>query len=121
MKATLPGPMTTPDTLADEHDGVPWRLAADLAAVLNDEAHELGESGCDIVQFDEPCFDICLDAVEEWGIAALEAAAKGVRAKTAVHICYGYGAPQVLAWKASNTDWHHYQRTLLLLRPVRSL
>jgi len=116
VKVTLPGPMTTADTLADEYYGEPRRLAADLAAILNDEAHELAENGCDLIQFDEPCFNIYPDAVEEWGIPTLEAAAKGVRAKTAVHICYGYGVPQVLAWKTSNTDWHHYQRTLPLLR-----
>ena len=116
VKVTLPGPMTTADTLADEHYGEPQRLAADLAGVLNDEARELAENGCDIIQFDEPCFNIYLDAVEEWGISTLEAAAEGVRAKTAVHICYGYGVPQVLAWKTTNTDWHHYHRTLPLLR-----
>ena len=116
MKVTLPGPMTTADTLADEYYGEPRRLAADLAAVLNDEAHELAENGCDIIQFDEPCFNIYLDAVEEWGIATLEAAAEGIQAKAAVHICYGYGVPQVLAWKTTNTDWHHYHRTLPLLR-----
>ena len=115
VKVTLPGPLTTVDTLADEYYGQPRRLAADLASILNDEAHELAENGCDIIQFDEPCFNIYLDAVEEWGIATLEAAAKGVQAKTAVHICYGYGVPQVLAWKTSNTDWHHYRRTLPLL------
>ena len=116
VKVTLPGPMTTADTLADEHYGEPQRLAADLAGILNDEACELAENGCDIIQFDEPCFNIYLDAVEEWGISTLEAAAEGVRAKTAVHICYGYGVPQVLAWKTTNTDWHHYHRTLPLLR-----
>ena len=79
VKVTLSGPMTTADTLADEYYGEPRRLAADLAAVLNDEACELAENGCDIVQFDEPCFNIYLDAVEEWGLATLEAAAKGVR------------------------------------------
>jgi 5-methyltetrahydropteroyltriglutamate--homocysteine methyltransferase len=116
VKVTLPGPMTTTDTLADEHYGSRRALASDLAKVLNDEASELAEDGCDIVQFDEPCFNIYLDEVEEWGIRALEQAASGVRAKTAVHICYGYGIPVVLAWKTKNTDWSHYARTLPLLR-----
>ena len=66
VKVTLPGPMTTADTLADEYYGETRRLAADLASVLNDEAHELAENGCDIIQFDEPCFNIYLDAVGEW-------------------------------------------------------
>ena len=116
VKVTLPGPMTTTDTLADEHYGSRRALASDLAKVLNDEACELAENGCDIVQFDEPCFNIYLDEVEEWGIRALEQAASGVSAKTAVHICYGYGIPVVLAWKSKNTDWSHYARTLPLLR-----
>jgi 5-methyltetrahydropteroyltriglutamate--homocysteine methyltransferase len=116
VKVTLPGPMTTADTLADEHYRSRRDLAVDLAKVLNDEACELAESGCDIVQFDEPCFNIYLDEVEEWGVRALEQAAHGVRAKTAVHICYGYGIPPVLAWKTKNTDWSHYRRTLPLLR-----
>ena len=116
VKVTLPGPMKTADTLADEHYGDRQALAADLAKVLNEEALELAENGCDVVQFDEPCFNIYLDAVEEWGIRTLEEAAKGVRAKTAVHICYGYGVPIVMEWKNQNTDWSHYGRTLPLLR-----
>ena len=116
VKVTLPGPMTTADTLADEHYGDQQRLAHDLALALNQEAHELAENGCDIVQFDEPCFNIFVDEVEDWGLRTLETAAQGVRAKTAVHICYGYGVPPVLAWKNTNTDWSHYSRTLPLLR-----
>jgi len=116
VKVTLPGPMTTTDTLADEYYGSRRALANDLAKVLNDEACELAENGCDIVQFDEPCFNIYLDEVEDWGIRTLEQAARGVSAKTAVHICYGYGIPVVLAWKTKNTDWSHYARTLPLLR-----
>lgn len=116
VKVTLPGPMTTADTLADEYYGNRRTLAAELARVLNEEALELAENGCNIVQFDEPCFNIYLDEVEEWGIRTLEDAARGVRAKTAVHICYGYGVPQVLQWKTKNTDWSHYWRTLPLLR-----
>lgn len=116
VKVTLPGPMTTTDTLADEHYGSRRALATELAKLLNEEALELAENGCDIVQFDEPCFNIYLDEVEEWGIRLLEEAAKGVQAKTAVHICYGYGVPVVLKWKTKNTDWSHYHRTLPLLR-----
>jgi len=115
VKITLPGPMTTADTLADEHYGTKRAVAADVAKVLNDEACELAEAGCDVVQFDEPCFNIHLDDVEEWGIRLLEEAAKGVAAKRAVHICYGYGIPVVLAWKTQNKDWSHYGRSLPLL------
>jgi len=115
IKVTLPGPMTTADTLADEYFGDRRRLATELARVLNEEAHELVEAGADVVQFDEPCFNIYLDDVESWGVRALEDAAAGIRAKKAVHICYGYGTSLVLKWKNSNTDWSHYGRTLPLL------
>jgi 5-methyltetrahydropteroyltriglutamate--homocysteine methyltransferase len=116
VKVTLPGPMTTTDTLADEYYRNRRTLATELAKLLNDEAHELAEAGADIVQFDEPCFNIYLDEVEEWGVRTLEDAAKGVQAKKAVHICYGYGVGIVLQWKKKNTDWSHYWRTLPLLR-----
>lgn len=116
VKVTLPGPMTTTDTLADEYYRSRRTLATELAKLLNDEAHELAEAGADIVQFDEPCFNIYLDEVEEWGVRTLEDAAKGLRAKKAVHICYGYGVEVVLKWKNNNTDWSHYWRTLPLLR-----
>ena len=116
VKVTLPGPMTTTDTLADEYYRNRRTLATELAKLLNDEAHELAEAGADIVQFDEPCFNIYLDEVEEWGVRTLEDAAKGVQAKKAVHICYGYGVGIVLQWKNNNTDWSHYWRTLPLLR-----
>lgn len=116
IKVTLPGPMTIADTVADEYYGDRRKLAGELARLVNEEACELVENGCDVVQFDEPCFNIYLDAVEEWGIQALEQCAQGVQAKTAVHICYGYGIPAVVEWKSKNTDWGHYARTLPLLR-----
>jgi 5-methyltetrahydropteroyltriglutamate--homocysteine methyltransferase len=116
VKVTLPSPMTMADSLADEHFGDRRTLAAECAAVLNQEARDLADAGCDIVQFDEPCFNIYLDEVEEWGIDVLERAAEGVAAKTAVHICYGYGVAHWVEWKASNTDWGQYERTLPLLR-----
>ena len=116
VKVTLPGPMTIADTVADEYYRDRRTLASELAQLVNEEAYELAENGCDIVQFDEPCFNIYLDAVEEWGIETLEQCARGVPAKTAVHICYGYGIPAVVEWKSQNTDWGHYARTLPLLR-----
>ena len=67
------------------------------------------------MQFDEPCFNIYVDEVEAWGIEALEQCMDGVSARKAVHICYGYGTPAVLAWKTKNTDWGHYGITLPLL------
>jgi 5-methyltetrahydropteroyltriglutamate--homocysteine methyltransferase len=116
LKVTMPGPMTIVDSLADEHYQTDRKtLAMKFAAILNAEARELAAAGADVVQFDEPCFNIYLDEVEAWGIEALEACIDGVPAKRAVHICYGYGTPTVLAWKTKNTDWGHYGVTFPLL------
>jgi 5-methyltetrahydropteroyltriglutamate--homocysteine methyltransferase len=116
LKVTLPGPMTIVDSVADEHYGADRRtLAMRFAQALNAEARELVAAGADVIQFDEPCFNIYLDDVEAWGIEALEQCMDGVLARKAVHICYGYGTPAVLAWKTKNTDWGHYGVTLPLL------
>jgi 5-methyltetrahydropteroyltriglutamate--homocysteine methyltransferase len=116
LKVTLPGPMTIVDSVADEHYGADRKtLAMRFARALNAEARELAAAGADVVQFDEPCFNIYLDDVEAWGIEALEQCLDGVAARKAVHICYGYGTPAVLAWKTKNTDWGHYGVTLPLL------
>jgi 5-methyltetrahydropteroyltriglutamate--homocysteine methyltransferase len=116
LKVTLPGPMTIVDSVADEHYGADRRtLAMRFAAALNAEARELAAAGADVIQFDEPCFNIFVDEVEAWGIDALEQCMDGVNARKAVHICYGYGTPAVLAWKTKNTDWGHYGITLPML------
>jgi 5-methyltetrahydropteroyltriglutamate--homocysteine methyltransferase len=116
LKVTLPGPMTTADSVADEASGADFKtLAMRFAAFLNAEARDLVDAGADVVQFDEPCFNIYLQEVVDWGMDALEQAMDGVRATKAVHICYGYGTPTVLAWKTHNTDWGHYGVTLPLL------
>lgn len=116
VKVTLPGPMTVADSIIDEHGKRNDRdFAFMYAEILNKEARALSEAGADIIQIDEPCFNIYVDEVGEWGIAALEKAFEGVTAKRAVHICYGYGTPVVLKWKQSNTDWGHYGKTLPLL------
>ena len=116
LKVTLPGPMTVADDVADEHYGSDHRaLAMRFAAILNEEARALVDAGADVIQFDEPCFNVFVDEVGQWGIEALERAMDGVRATRAVHICYGYGTPLVLAWKSKNTSWGHYGVTLPLL------
>jgi 5-methyltetrahydropteroyltriglutamate--homocysteine methyltransferase len=116
LKVTLPGPMTIADSVVDEHYGADDRtLAMRFAKILNAEAKALVEAGADVIQFDEPCFNVYLDEVGEWGIEALEVCMDGVAAKKAVHICYGYGTAPVLAWKTKNTDWGHYGVTLPLL------
>jgi len=116
LKVTLPGPMTIVDSIVDEHYGADERsLALRFAELLNAEARELAAAGADVVQFDEPCFNIYVDKVAAWGIEALERCCAGVDAKKAVHICYGYGVPAVLAWKSRNRDWGHYGKTLPLI------
>ncbi|OGA13674.1 MAG: hypothetical protein A3D95_13505 [Betaproteobacteria bacterium RIFCSPHIGHO2_12_FULL_69_13] len=116
LKITLPGPMTIVDSVLDEHYRSDEKsLALRFAELLNAEARELAAAGADVIQFDEPCFNIYVDKVKEWGIEALERAMAGVAAKKAVHICYGYGTPLVLKWKKQNRDWGHYGFTLPLL------
>jgi 5-methyltetrahydropteroyltriglutamate--homocysteine methyltransferase len=116
LKVTLPGPMTIVDSTLDEHYGVDEKSMAMLfAAILNQEARELSEAGADVIQFDEPCFNIYLDKVQDWGIEVLETCLEGVTATKAVHICYGYGTDVVLKWKTQNQDWGHYAVTLPLL------
>lgn len=116
VKVTLPGPMTIVDSLIDTMGGrTEERLAMRFAELLNAEALALDEAGADVIQFDEPCFNVYVDKVKDWGMAALERAARGVRATKAVHICYGYGVEEVKRWKSANTDWSHYETTLPLL------
>ena len=110
LKFTLPGPMTIADTIADEHYRDRAALAHAFAEALNEEARELEALGVDVVQFDEPAFNVYLSEVAEWGIAALERAAHGLTCKTAVHICYGYGIKANIDWKATlGAQWRHYE------------
>ncbi|HTB42547.1 MAG TPA: methionine synthase [Acetobacteraceae bacterium] len=116
VKVTLPGPMTIVDSLVDTIGGrSEAQLAMRFAELLNLEARALSEAGAAVIQFDEPCFNVYIDKVRDWGIAALERAAEGVAAKKAVHICYGYGTADVKRWKSANQDWSHYAATLPLL------
>jgi 5-methyltetrahydropteroyltriglutamate--homocysteine methyltransferase len=116
LKIALPGPMTIVDSTLDEHYGVDEKsLAMHFAGILNQEARELCDAGADVIQFDEPCFNIYVDKVRDWGVEVLEACLLGVSATKAVHICYGYGTDAVLKWKTQNRDWGHYAVTLPLL------
>jgi 5-methyltetrahydropteroyltriglutamate--homocysteine methyltransferase len=116
VKVTLPGPMTTVDSLLDTHyRGDERELALRFAAILNAEARDLVAAGADVIQVDEPCFNIYVDKVRAWGIETLERVFDGVTATRAVHICYGYGIGRVLAWKRQNTSWGEYGETLPLL------
>jgi len=116
VKVTLPGPMTIVDSIVDTVGGrSEAQLAMKFAELLNQEARALAEAGASVIQFDEPCFNVYVDKVKDWGIAALERAAQGVTATKAIHICYGYGTEDVRRWKNANQDWTHYAHTLPLL------
>ncbi len=120
LKFTLPGPMTIIDTLADAHYGERALLAMAFAELLNEEARELAALGVDVIQFDEPAFNVYLDEVVAWGIAALHRAAEGLSCKTAVHICYGYGIPANIDWKGSlGAEWRQYERIFPVLAASR--
>ena len=110
LKFTLPGPMTICDTVADSHYGRRADMAMAFADLLNAEAKELEAAGADVIQFDEPAFNAFMDDVNDWGIAALERAAAGLKCTTAVHICYGYGIKANIDWKASlGSEWRQYE------------
>src|SRR5215204_4984019 len=112
LKFTLPGPMTIVDTIADEHYGRREDLAFAFAAALNEEARKLEQLGVDIIQFDEPAFNVYMREVAEWGIAALEQARAGLSCTTAVHICYGYGIQSNVEWKGTlGSQWRQYEET----------
>ncbi len=110
-KFTLPGPMTIVDTVADRHYGDRVRMAFAFAELLNEEALALEADGIDVIQFDEPAFNVYMAEAADWGVAALERAARGLRCKTAVHICYGYGIAANVDWKKTLGDeWRQYER-----------
>jgi 5-methyltetrahydropteroyltriglutamate--homocysteine methyltransferase len=116
IKFTLPGPMTMVDTLYDNHYRSREKLALEFAAILNQEARELEALGVDVIQFDEPAFNVYMDEVRDWGIAALMKARAGLKCKTAVHICYGYGIKANIDWKNTlGSEWRQYESTFPLL------
>lgn len=112
IKFQLPGPMTMVDTLHDAYYKDRARLAMAFAEILNAEARELEAAGVDVIQFDEPAFNVYMKEVKEWGIPALERARAGLRCKTAVHICYGYGIKANTDWKQTlGSEWRQYEET----------
>ncbi|MCP1237231.1 methionine synthase [Gluconobacter kondonii] len=110
IKWALPGPMTMIDTLHDAHYKSREKLAWEFARILNQEARELEAAGVDIIQFDEPAFNVFFDEVNDWGIATLEKAIEGLKCETAVHICYGYGIKANIDWKNTlGSEWRQYE------------
>jgi 5-methyltetrahydropteroyltriglutamate--homocysteine methyltransferase len=110
IKWALPGPMTMIDTLYDDYYHSREKLAWEFAKILNQEAKELEAAGVDIIQFDEPAFNVFFDDVNDWGMACLERAIEGLNCETAVHICYGYGIKANTEWKKTLGDeWRQYE------------
>ncbi len=111
LKFTLPGPMTIVDTVADRFYGDRVKMAMAFAELLNQEALALQADGVDIVQFDEPAFNVYMQEAADWGVKALERAAQGLTCTTAVHICYGYGIQANVDWKKTLGDqWRQYEQ-----------
>ena len=120
LKFTLPGPMTIVDTIADEHYGDRAKMAFAVADLLNQECRALEADGLDVIQFDEPAFNVYGEEVARWGIEALHRAIHGLKCTTAVHICYGYGIQANIDWKNSLGDsWRQYETVFPLLAQSR--
>jgi 5-methyltetrahydropteroyltriglutamate--homocysteine methyltransferase len=120
IKITLPGPMTIIDTLADEHYGDKVKLAMAFAELLNQEARALQKDGVDVIQLDEPAFNVYMDDVKRWGIDALHRAIAGLRCTTCVHICYGYGIQANIDWKKTlGESWRQYEEIFPALAKSR--
>ncbi len=110
LKFTLPGPMTIVDTIADRHYGDRAKLALACAALLNQEARALEADGVEVIQFDEPAFNVYMKDAAGWGIDALHRAIEGLSCTTCVHICYGYGIQANIDWKHSlGAEWRQYE------------
>ena len=120
LKITMPGPMTIVDTIADAHYGDRVKMAMAFADLLNTEAHALQADGVDVIQFDEPAFNVYMDEVAGWGIEALHRAIAGLTCTTVVHICYGYGIKANVDWKATlGSEWRQYETTFPALARSR--
>ncbi len=120
LKITMPGPMTIVDTIADQFYGDKVKLAMAFADLLNQEARALQADGVDVIQFDEPAFNVYMADVTAWGIDALHRAIEGLTCTTAVHICYGYGIQANLDWKKSLGDqWTQYNEIFPALAASR--
>ena len=120
LKITMPGPMTIIDTIADSHYGDRVKMAFAFADLLNAEARALERDGVDVIQFDEPAFNVYMKEVSTWGIEAIHRAIDGLKCQTAVHICYGYGIKANVDWKATlGGEWRQYEEIFPALAASR--
>ncbi|HYD75062.1 methionine synthase [Ramlibacter sp.] len=120
LKFTLPGPMTIVDTVADRYYGDRQAMAMAFAELLNQEARALQADGVDVIQFDEPAFNVYMQDAADWGVRALERCIEGLTCTTAVHICYGYGIQANIDWKHSlGEQWRQYEQVFPALAASR--
>ena len=120
VKITMPGPMTIIDTLSDNYYGDKVKLAMAFAELLNQEARALQADGVDVIQFDEPAFNVYTEDVKAWGVEALQRCIEGLTCTTAVHICYGYGIKANLDWKETlGGEWRQYEEIFPVLAASR--
>jgi 5-methyltetrahydropteroyltriglutamate--homocysteine methyltransferase len=120
LKFTMPGPMTISDTVSDAHHGDKTKMAMAFADLLNQEARALEKDGVDVIQFDEPAFNVFMSEVSGWGIEALHRAIDGLKCTTAVHICYGYGIKANIDWKSTlGNEWRQYEEIFPALAKSR--
>ena len=120
LKFTMPGPMTISDTVADAHYADKIKVAMTFADLLNQEARALEKDGVDVIQFDEPAFNVFMSEVSGWGIEALHRAIDGLKCTTAVHICYGYGIKANIDWKSTlGNEWRQYEEIFPALAKSR--
>ena len=120
LKFTMPGPMTISDTVADAHYGDKIKMAMAFSDLLNQEARALEKDGVDVIQFDEPAFNVFMSEVSGWGIEALHRAIDGLKCTTAVHICYGYGIKANIDWKSTlGNEWRQYEEIFPALAKSR--
>jgi 5-methyltetrahydropteroyltriglutamate--homocysteine methyltransferase len=120
LRITMPGPMTIVDTIADRHYGDRVQMAFAFADLLNAEARALERDGVDVIQFDEPAFNVYMKEAASWGIEALHRAVDGLTCSTAVHICYGYGIKANIDWKATlGGEWRQYEEVFPALAASR--
>jgi 5-methyltetrahydropteroyltriglutamate--homocysteine methyltransferase len=91
-KMTLPGPFTMSQQAKNEFYDDPEELVMDLAAAVNEEAHDLVAAGADIIQLDEPWVRNDPEAARRYAINGINRALEGLRVPTIVHLCFGYAA-----------------------------
>jgi 5-methyltetrahydropteroyltriglutamate--homocysteine methyltransferase len=95
LKATVPGPYTL---LFPLRLGGGYRdketLLADLVSIVNAECRALVAAGADFIQIDEPHSGMYAGSAPQFA-KGVNRAVDGVRAKIAVHVCFGnlYGRP----------------------------